>query len=160
MAGQYARGSHPAPWIRWPYDTPWATHRRSQVVHRLRWLVGQVVERLGGCPDRVHGHLARFQRKPAEPPDGGSLVAVRIAVAQHQADPERIAERDAWQLSGGRQDQDFVARVKRATKSQPGFAHANICSQRSQGTPKAPTFAPYRTRCPVVRRGYNRRVPP
>ena len=58
-----------------------------EAFHRLRWLVGQVVERLGGSPDRVDGHVARFQRESPQPADGGSLAAVRVAVAQHQADP-------------------------------------------------------------------------
>ena len=69
------------------YDSPVDDAQALEAFHRLRWLVGQVVERLGGSPDRVDGHVARFQRESRQPADGGSLVTVRVAVAQHQADP-------------------------------------------------------------------------
>ena len=55
--------------------------RALQTFHRLRWLVGQVVERLGGSPDRVDAHVPRLQRESPQPADSGSLVAVRVAVA-------------------------------------------------------------------------------
>jgi hypothetical protein len=77
--------------------------------HRLRWLVGQVVGRLGGSPDRVDGHVARFQRESAQPADGGSIVAVRVAVrSTRQILSASLSAGDARQLSGGREDQNSL----------------------------------------------------
>ena len=69
------------PLIRLAYANPVDDAQALEAFHRLGWLVGQVVESLGGSPDRVDGHVACFQRESAEPPDGGSLVTVGVAVA-------------------------------------------------------------------------------
>ena len=59
----------------------------------------------------------RLEREPAEPPDRGTLVAARVAAAQHEADPQRVVQRHLGQLARGRHDKRLVAGLERPAEA-------------------------------------------
>jgi hypothetical protein len=85
-------------------------------LHRLARAVQKRVERVGGLAEIVDRDVGGLQREPAQPADRGSLVAVGVAAAEHQADPERVVERDPGQLQRGGGHEGFVPGLERAPK--------------------------------------------
>ena len=76
-----------------------------ELFHGLGGAGGQGLQRGGGDAQVRDGGGASLEREAPEPADGGALVAFGIAVAQDEADPQGVVERDLGQLPGRPQHQ-------------------------------------------------------
>ena len=93
-----------------------------QPFHRLAGSVSECVERLGGQAQIVNRHVARLKRETPQPADGVSLVAGGVAVSEHQADAERVVERDAREFARGGEHQHLVVDLECPPEANVGAA--------------------------------------
>src|SRR5437588_446582 len=93
-------------------------------------------------PEEVAAVLEEARRaggtveRPAAPADGGPLIALRIPVADQQADAQGVLEPDARKLPRGGEHQEFVANLERSAKPAVGAAitcHEHMFGPRPDG---------------------------
>ena len=115
-----------------------ATGRRErgkslQALHRFGWLIAKRVKGVRGKSKLVDRNATALEREPAEPPDRGTLVAIGIAVSQHQADAHRVVEGELWKFAGRGEDEVGIAGRQRAPKANvwtAGVTHG-LCRRRA-----------------------------
>ena len=106
-----------------------------QLLHRFGWPIGKRVKGVCGKSKLGDRHATALEREPAEPSDRCALVAIGIAVPQHQADPQRVGKAYLWKLTGRGEDQVGVARFEGASETNvwsAGIAHPNVRSHPGQ----------------------------
>jgi hypothetical protein len=106
-----------------------------QLLHRFGWPIGKRVQGVCGKSKLGDPHATALEREPAKPPDRSTLVAIRIAVPQHQADAQRVVKGYLWKLTGRSEDQVGVAGLEGPSETNvwsAGIAHPNVCSHPGQ----------------------------
>ena len=127
--GRLPTGRHAWPPARPPqrtptYATPRATQSRCSNSIALSGCSGRASSAPGRQAEIGDRRLTRLEREPAEPADGGSFVAVGVAAAEDQADPQGVVERDLGQLARRGGNERLVAGLERPAKSRIGIAVA------------------------------------
>ncbi len=101
---------------------PRATHRRWSCSIASAVFVGSASSAAAADPQVADRDRTRLEREASQPANGRALVAAGIAVAQHQADPEGVVERDLRQFPRGTEHDELVACLQGAAKPRVGAA--------------------------------------
>jgi hypothetical protein len=73
-----------------------------------------LAERLEENVSLAAAAAAGLQGEVPQPPHGGSLLAIMVAVSEHKADAKRVIKRDARWLLGCRDHQQLIAELERS----------------------------------------------
>jgi len=92
----------------------------GQVLHGDLGLVRERSEGVGGASEIVEGCAASLEREPAKPAYGGSLIALGLLVADHQADTKRVWQADRRQPRGMGSDEFQIPLVERSKHPRSG----------------------------------------
>jgi hypothetical protein len=98
-------------------------------LHRFGWLIGKHVKRLCRKAELSDRNVMALEREPAEPSDRGTLVAIGIAVSQHQADAQRVVKGYLWKLTGRGEHEVGVPRLERASEASVWTAGVTHCER-------------------------------
>ena len=88
-----------------------------QLLHRFGWPIGKRVKRMCGNAKLGDRNASALECEPPEPSHRGTLIAIGIAVSQHQADAQRVVKGYLWKLTRRGENEVRVSRLERAPEA-------------------------------------------